>query len=74
MDALTFNAFAKDGELKVKQKPQQQTQQDPQQDPVISSYRHAHHFNASHCLALPRLTRPGWLQSVLTHRIASHRL
>ncbi len=33
MDALTFNAFAKDGELKVKQKPQQQTQQDPQQDP-----------------------------------------
>jgi len=33
MDALTFNAFAKDGQLKVKQKPQQQTQQDPQQDP-----------------------------------------
>jgi hypothetical protein len=32
MDALTFNAFAKDGELKVKQKPQQQTQQDPQND------------------------------------------
>lgn len=32
MDALTFNAFAKDGQLKVKQKPQQQTQQDPQND------------------------------------------
>jgi len=32
MDALTFNAFAKDGELKVKQKPQQQTQQEPQND------------------------------------------
>lgn len=32
MDALTFNAFAKDGELKVKQKPQPQPQQDPQND------------------------------------------
>ena len=32
MDALTFNAFAKDGELKVKQKPQQQTQQEPEND------------------------------------------
>ena len=32
MDALTFNAFAKDGELKVKQNPQQQKQQDPQND------------------------------------------
>lgn len=32
MDALTFNAFAKDGQLKVKQKPQPQPQQDPQND------------------------------------------
>lgn len=32
MDALTFNAFAKDGQLKVKQKPQQQPQQQPQND------------------------------------------
>lgn len=32
MDALTFIAFAKEGKLKVKQKPQQQTQQDPQND------------------------------------------
>jgi hypothetical protein len=33
MDALTFNAFAKEGKLKVKQQPQpqQQPQQDPQQ-------------------------------------------
>lgn len=32
MDALTFNAFAKDGQLKVKQKPQPQPQQGPQND------------------------------------------
>ncbi len=32
MDALTFIAFAKEGKLKVKQKPQQQKQQDPQND------------------------------------------